>query len=161
MPSAVRVRLICKNQRTGSVVEYTHDLPITIGRSAEFNTVVIEDRIISRQHARLELEGHHLVISDLNSANGTYVNQKRIQRLALKAGDLIRIGPYQFSWSYLEQGMDATVLFTPTAEIRSVERFQQPTSVPQEMTAASKVMEAAEAYNREQGHEIDGFLSSE
>lgn len=89
MPSAVRVRLICKNQRTGSVVEYTRDLPVTIGRSVEFNTIVIEDRIISRQHARLELEDHHLVISDLNSANGTYVNQERIQRLALEAGDLI------------------------------------------------------------------------
>ena len=126
MPSAVRVRLICKNQRTGSVVEYTRDLPVTIGRSLEINTIVIEDKIISRQHARLELEDHHLVISDLNSANGTYVNQERIQRLALKAGDLIRIGPYQFSWSYLDQGADATVLFTPAPETRSVMRSKQP-----------------------------------
>lgn len=161
MPSAVRVRLICKNQRTGSVVEYTRDLPVTIGRSVEFNTIVIEDRIISRQHARLELEDHHLVISDLNSANGTYVNQERIQRLALKAGDLIGIGPYQFSWSYLDQGADATVLFIPAPETRSVVRSKQPVFAPEEMIAPRKVMEAAEAYNRGRGHENDGFLSTE
>ncbi len=160
MPSSVQVRLLCKNQRTGSVVEYMRELPITIGRSDEMNTIVIEDRIISRQHARLEMEDRYLVVSDLNSANGTYVNQERIQRQALKAGDMIRIGPYQFSWSYIDQGADATALYTPAPEIRSAMRSKQPVFVPEEMIAPRKVMEAAEAYNREQGHEIDGFLST-
>ncbi len=161
MPSAVRVRLICKNQRTGSVVEYTRDLPVTIGRSIEFNTISIEDRVISRQHARLELEDQRLIISDLNSANGTFVNQQRIQRMALNAGDLIRIGPYQFSWSYLDQGVNASALFTPASEIKSATRSEQPVFASEEMIAPRKVVEAAEVYNRERGHENEGFLSVE
>ena len=160
MPSAIQVRLVCRNQRTNSIVEYTCDLPATIGRSTEFNTIVIQDRTISRQHARLELEDHHLVVSDLNSANGTFVNDERIQQIALKSGDLIRIGAYHFSWSYVDQGADATVLFTPTSEIREALRTKRPTSQPEEMIAARKVVEAVEAYNREQGHENDGFLST-
>src|SRR5690348_13444004 len=106
MPSTVQVRLICRNQSTGSVVEYTSDLPVTIGRSPGINTIVIQDKTISRQHARWELEDAHLVVSDLNSANGTYVNDERIQRKPLKSGDIVRIGEYQFSWSYLDAGAD-------------------------------------------------------
>src|SRR5579862_3608036 len=118
MPSMGQVRLVCKNQRTGSVVEYTCDLPITIGRSPVINTVVIQDKIISRQHARIELEDAHLVVSDLNSANGTYVNDERIQRKALKSGDTVVIGSYKFSWAYLDAGADATVIAKPTPEVR-------------------------------------------
>ena len=161
MSSAMQVRLVCKNGRTGSVVEYTRDLPVTIGRSAEFNTVVIQDRVISRQHARLEQEDDHLVISDLNSANGTYVNRERIQRLALKTDDLIRIGPYEFSWSYLNLETDATFLFISSPAMEETTHSKPTTSPPEQMIAARQVVEAAEARNRAQGHENDGFLSSE
>src|SRR5215469_2480045 len=102
MPSTGQVRLVCKNQRTGSVVEYTCELPVTIGRSSGVNTIVIQDKTISRQHVRLELEDGHLLVSDLNSANGTYVNDERIQRKALKSSDLFSIGAYKFSWFYLD-----------------------------------------------------------
>jgi sulfite reductase (NADPH) flavoprotein alpha-component len=155
MSSAVQVRLVCKNQRSGSLVEYICDLPITIGRSTELSTIVIQDRAISRQHARLELEDYHLILRDLNSANGTMVNGERIQRVALKSGDLINIGPYQFSWSYVDQGADATILFTPA----STNREAAPART-EETIAARKVVEAAEAYNRAQGHENEGFLST-
>jgi hypothetical protein len=40
-------------------------------------------------------------------------------------------------------------------------RSKQPVFAPEEMIAPRKVMEAAEAYNRERGHENDGFLSTE
>ncbi|GLV60842.1 hypothetical protein KDH_76610 [Dictyobacter sp. S3.2.2.5] len=160
MPSAIQVRLVCKNQRTNSVVEYISDLPVTIGRSAEINTIVIQDRTISRQHAMLELEEHLLVVRDLNSVNGTFVNDERIQQRALKSGDLIRIGAYQFSWAYLDQGADATVIVGHSPEMREAISGRLPEARPEEMIAARKVVHAAEAYNREQGHENDGFLST-
>ena len=88
-------------------------------------------------------------------------------RQALKSGDLFRIGAYQFSWAYIDQGADAidqgadvTVIFTPTPEITEAMHTKQPASQQGEMIAARKVVEAAEAYNREQGHENDGFLST-
>jgi sulfite reductase alpha subunit-like flavoprotein len=160
MRSAVQVRLVCKNRHTNSIIEYICDLPVTIGRSTELSTIVIQDKAISRQHARLELEDYHLIVSDLNSANGTFVNNERIQRSALKTGDLVNIGPYQFSWSYVDQGADATVL-APMSIIREAVHPKEPAfPQPEKVIAARKVVEAAEAYNRERGHENDGFLST-
>ncbi len=57
------------------------------------------DRIwCSRQHALITFEKGSLVIEDLNSANGTYVNRNRVppgQRQPLKANDIIQIGAVQ------------------------------------------------------------------
>jgi sulfite reductase (NADPH) flavoprotein alpha-component len=142
------------------VVEYTCDLPVTIGRSAAANSIVIQDRNISRQHARLELEDAHLLVSDLNSSNGTFVNDERIQRRALKSGDIVGIGAYRFSWAYLDAVADATVISAPAPEARESIRAKHPPSPPANIIAARKVVEAAEAYNREQGHENEGFLST-
>jgi hypothetical protein len=50
---------------------------------------------VSRRHARLLLKGADLLIEDLHSANGTWVNDARLsanQPFPLKHGDLIRLG---------------------------------------------------------------------
>jgi pSer/pThr/pTyr-binding forkhead associated (FHA) protein len=63
----------------------------SIGRSRD-NTVYLADERVSRRHARIDLQQGTFVISDLDSANGTYVNGQRIQRHRLNSGDEIRIG---------------------------------------------------------------------
>ena len=53
------------------------------------------DHGVSRRHARLLLKGVDLLIEDLHSANGTWVNDVRLaanQPYPLKHGDLIRLG---------------------------------------------------------------------
>jgi two-component system cell cycle response regulator len=50
------------------------------------------DEGISRNHAMVTLEGDEVVIHDLGSRNGTYVNEKRVERTTLCDGDKIRIG---------------------------------------------------------------------
>jgi pSer/pThr/pTyr-binding forkhead associated (FHA) protein len=52
---------------------------------------------ISRKHAILMVEGSVLTLRDLGSANGTYVNNKRITEQELQAGDHIVIGPVVFT----------------------------------------------------------------
>ncbi len=58
-----------------------------------------EDRIwSSRQHAVITAEGNCLVIEDLGSTNGTYVNRSRVppgQKRPLRDGDIIQIGQVQ------------------------------------------------------------------
>ncbi|HVE69979.1 MAG TPA: FHA domain-containing protein, partial [Thermoanaerobaculia bacterium] len=47
---------------------------------------------VSRRHARITLSGDGCLLEDLKSANGTYVNNNRVERADLKQGDLIRFG---------------------------------------------------------------------
>jgi transcriptional regulator with GAF, ATPase, and Fis domain len=66
-------------------------LPITIGRDQD-NDLHIDDVNLSRQHCRILRTKEGIVVEDLSSSNGTYVNGARIQRQALSAGDAILIG---------------------------------------------------------------------
>lgn len=71
---------------------------VLIGRWA-INTIVIEDQTVSRIHAWLVPDGKGYVITDGSSYNGTLVNGLPIRpRHPLKDGDLIQIGPEEFSF---------------------------------------------------------------
>ncbi len=72
---------------------------ITIGRSAE-NDVVINDPKVSRHHAQIvQQDNGSVYIVDLDSSNGTYVNESRIynQRL-LHTNDRVRVYRYTINW---------------------------------------------------------------
>jgi phosphoserine phosphatase RsbU/P len=66
--------------------------PITLGRGAT-QTLVCDDRDVSRQHARVSLINGAVVVEDLNSTNGTFVDDERITgAVTLKEGARIRLG---------------------------------------------------------------------
>lgn len=74
------------------------DAVVKIGRRAD-NDIVIDDELISKAHAviektKLSSEGdlYRYTIRDLDSTNGTYVNDERIEQAPLWNGDLIRMG---------------------------------------------------------------------
>lgn len=71
---------------------------ITIGRE-NYNDVVLKNLLVSRQHAVILWENASFVIKDLNSQNGTFVNDKSITLTALSDGDKIKIGGFQFRFS--------------------------------------------------------------
>lgn len=60
------------------------------GRSPD-NTIWIEDNTISRKHFRITNENGLYTIIDLNSTNGTFINNKRVSTTTLRPGDKIRI----------------------------------------------------------------------
>jgi hypothetical protein len=63
----------------------------TLGRGAG-NTIVLADRGISAQHARLVQRGGRWWVEDLGSTNGTWVNGRRVERaLALAPGDVLQV----------------------------------------------------------------------
>jgi hypothetical protein len=70
--------------------------PVSIGRHGD-NTIILPDEQVSRHHAEIVMQGGRWVISDLGSANGTYVNGQRIVGpQVLNHGDSIRLGQTQF-----------------------------------------------------------------
>ncbi len=64
---------------------------LSIGR-ADSNAITIKDAKASRQHAQVLQHGNEFVVTDLNSSNGTYVNDERIEEYVLSNGDEIQIG---------------------------------------------------------------------
>jgi pSer/pThr/pTyr-binding forkhead associated (FHA) protein len=71
---------------------------IFIGRKS-INDIPLLDPTVSRQHAVIYSMGDEVVLEDLRSHNGTFVNGKRIKRHALSSGDIIRIGNVIFRFS--------------------------------------------------------------
>jgi hypothetical protein len=65
--------------------------PLTIGRGSD-NGIVVRDGRASRHHARIDGRRGSLVLSDLGSTNGSFVNDRRVDSIALGEGDRIRIG---------------------------------------------------------------------
>lgn len=63
---------------------------IIVGRSSELDMVLVED-MVSRRHARIAC-GDQIVIEDLGSTNGTFVNGEKIKKATLKEGDRVLIG---------------------------------------------------------------------
>lgn len=65
--------------------------PITIGRE-EGNTIQLNDERVSRYHAKVQMDHEHVVLTDLESTNGTKVNGEDVQLRNLRFGDVIQVG---------------------------------------------------------------------
>jgi hypothetical protein len=64
---------------------------IVIGRSSDLDMVLVED-MVSRKHAKISTAGQQIVIQDLGSTNGTFVNGEKVKKIRLKEGDRILVG---------------------------------------------------------------------
>ena len=63
----------------------------TVGRAprADF---ILDAALVSRLHCRITASDDTLEVVDLSSTNGTYVNDKRIRKATVSAGDRLRVG---------------------------------------------------------------------
>jgi CRP-like cAMP-binding protein len=103
----------------GSMKESVYPLmgPTTIGRGAD-NTITVPDPTVSRNHAKLGFQDGEWIVEDLGSANGIYIEGKRVEKLVLKPGDTFKLG--EIAFSLLDYGTpDARDQFTQTVEILS------------------------------------------
>ncbi|MGH7255949.1 MAG: FHA domain-containing protein, partial [Nitrospirales bacterium] len=66
---------------------------VWIGRKSD-NMVVIDNPAVSAQHARVKEENGAYYLEDLASTNGTFLNDKRVDRELLRNGDQIRVGKH-------------------------------------------------------------------
>lgn len=73
-------------------LDWSPDQPELIVGRARSCDIVLEDRTVSRRHARLVFRDSTWVMCDLDSTNGTLVNGVRVGRCQLRAGDRVLIG---------------------------------------------------------------------
>ncbi len=71
--------------------------PVSLGRGSD-NTIVLENDSVSRRHCRIEKRGPGYHVQDLNSTNGTYVNDELISDYQLRRGDQVKVGDTIFKF---------------------------------------------------------------
>jgi len=70
---------------------------VSVGREPH-NAIVVDDPVVSREHAAVVPVGNDHILEDLGSANGTYVNGTRVARRILQHGDVIELGAYHLRY---------------------------------------------------------------
>ena len=71
-----------------------HDLNVaktTVGR-VEDNMFQIAEPSVSSHHCEIDVKGSDVVVKDLNSTNGTFINGEKISERVLKIGEVLRLG---------------------------------------------------------------------
>ncbi|NLY43755.1 MAG: FHA domain-containing protein [Clostridiaceae bacterium] len=93
------LKLINRREKLNFKVQesYILDRSKIIGRSSK-SDIVIQDPFLSAKHAFIKVEGDKYILEDLESTNGTYVNNRRVENelVLLKNGDRIHIGQLDF-----------------------------------------------------------------
>jgi hypothetical protein len=86
---------------------------LTIGRAVE-SDIVITSRRVSREHARVVCQGRRVVLVDLDSTNGTFLNDERVLApIELRDGDSISVGDVILTF----HDPDSTFLETPFPQL--------------------------------------------
>lgn len=86
-----------------------------VGRTG-LSDVVIESNFVSRQHALLVRDQGAVVLVDLKSRNGTFVNARRISSKVLLHNDIIMIGDHRIKMIYASGNPDVTIDYSDTAD---------------------------------------------
>ncbi|MCU0705261.1 MAG: FHA domain-containing protein [Fimbriiglobus sp.] len=77
-------------------------VPVTLGRE-EGNAVRLNDERVSRFHAKIQTEDGDVILTDLDSTNGTRVNGATVQIRRLRAGDQVSIGRTLLLYGTMEE----------------------------------------------------------
>lgn len=102
---------------------YPLQTSVVIGRQSECE-IPIPSEEVSRRHAELRVTPDGVMVEDLGSSNGTYVNDRRITRQLMKAGDELRLDTIRF------------LLLAPGQEMGQAARSEAPAAAPAARPAA-------------------------
>ncbi|AGP32050.1 acetoacetate metabolism regulatory protein AtoC [Sorangium cellulosum So0157-2] len=89
--AALRIALMWRHAGKIETRLLSPDTPLVVGRSAPA-ALWIDDRTLSREHARFVLSGGRVWVDDLGSKNGTFLDGRRVSRARIAVGDEIVLG---------------------------------------------------------------------
>lgn len=108
----------------GKSFEIPGDRPAVIGRGTQCD-IVIPGTHLSRRHAEFTVQGSSLRLKDLSSANGTFLNDRRIEDTVAYSGDQVRIDVYTFRLVGPETEENKTRIRAPIESLsKPIERKQ-------------------------------------
>jgi pSer/pThr/pTyr-binding forkhead associated (FHA) protein len=108
----MKARLISLDASKREEYAFLRSFPVTIGRSCEAD-IQLADRWVSRLHCEIDQIDGTLVVRDLHSRHGTYVNGRRIAEILLMPGNRLGIGMTKFLVSYERNPANSLIFDTP------------------------------------------------
>lgn len=100
--------------------------------------IIIPGTHLSRRHAELAIHGRSLLVRDLGSANGTYVNERRIEQAELKPGDRVRFDVLTFTVSGPNVSEQPVSQNRSVTQIRKIDEAVQTAPAPSSSSASDK-----------------------
>jgi hypothetical protein len=86
-----RLVILAPKQRRGTAFAITHGLGI--GREHDNTVVILDDAFVSAHHVKISVVDGQVLVDDLASRNGTYLNGNRLtDQQRLRAGDRLQVG---------------------------------------------------------------------
>ncbi len=130
----------------------------TIGRKPE-NTIHIDNLSVSGRHARVLKIGNKVILEDMESTNGSFVNDKQITKHILQHGDSILIGKHVLTFVNIEdkpapveppqpeqeEEMDKTMIISPQARSAMVNKDASQSTAPRMPLAGLQVVSGPSA----------------
>ena len=96
---SLAAKLIAKDSLTSAREIPLTDFPLRLGRAPEAD-VHVGDRWVSREHCEIDCIDDVLLVRDLGSKHGTFVNGRSVLEAELRPGDLLNIGITRFLVEY-------------------------------------------------------------
>src|SRR5262245_40569790 len=87
---------------------------MSVGRETG-NDVILDDRKVSRRHARFDSSAGGLTISDAGSRHGTFVNSRPAEGTRLRDGDFVQVGSVTMTYRDADAPDDDVVVCAATA----------------------------------------------
>src|SRR5580700_5019293 len=94
LPSNCHYLVVISGLDKGKIFPLAETFNVLLGRS-KHTICRLADLSVSRVHCEVEVRGKRILITDLESGSGTFVNGKRITEAELHKGDVVRIGDTQ------------------------------------------------------------------
>src|SRR5258706_1454172 len=111
---------------TGRTYELKTD-KTTVGRVSD-NAFELPEASVSSHHAEIHLRGNDVVVKDLGSTNGTFINGEKIQEATLKPGQILRFGMIEMR---LDGGEAPSAAAGAAAAAAAKKQLEQTRVIPQ------------------------------
>ncbi len=108
-PRAAQLTLLLYHRDGAVAVVLRDSQPIVVGRAPEAD-VVVRDEGVSRRHARFELVGDRVLVSDLESTNGVLVDGRQVASTLIRPGQMVSLGAVTVTLHRPEPGEELTGL---------------------------------------------------
>lgn len=119
---------------------------LRIGRASD-NEIALQDpdKTLSRHHAELRQDGDRWIYLDLNSANGSWIGERRVTRIDLIPGIAITLGDYQLTMARVEASLEDTAAAADATQILRRDPAETLRPVPAAPAPAAAVAKPAAA----------------